>query len=183
MRISLALSAAIFLVSACGQIEDRSEVARPKALNQQVTAGVGDVAFDVRQRESLPNVFGRADIYGRTRDTGRVTLRYAGAKDGRAYFVRNDVTIETNETTMSRSPMVIPTTQLSSMSGNVGTIPVSATGTTTSMAVLPPAPVSRMISQTGGFVVSAPIGGALPIEGHTLRIVSADEGSVTYSVR
>ena len=182
MRKLIGVALAVVL-AACGQIEDRSAMVRPRVPNQQAMAGVGDVVFDLRQRESLPNVFGRADVYGRTRDIGRITLRYAGTKDGRAYFVRNDLTIETNETTMSRSPMVIPTTQVSSMSGNVGTIPVSATGTTTGMAVLPPAPVSRMISQTGGFVVSAPIGGALPVEGHTLTVISADQGSVTYSVR
>ena len=180
--VGFALTGAFFL-AACGQIEDRSAMIRPTVPNQQATAGVGDVVFDLRQRESLPNVTGHADIFGRTRDTGRITLRYAGAKDGRAYFVRNDVTIETNETTMSRSPMIIPTTQVSSMNGYVGNIPVSGTGTTTGTAILPPAPVSRIVSQTGGFVVSAPIGGTLPIEGHSMTVLTADERSVTYSVR
>lgn len=181
MRAMILAAGAVLLLAACGQIEDRSAMVRPVRPNQQLTAGVGDVVFDLRQRESLPNITGHADVFGRTRDTGHITLRYAGAKDGRAYFVRNDVSIDTNETTMSRSPLIIPTTQVSSMSGYAGSVPVSATSTTTGMEVIPPAPVSRIISQTGGLVVSAPIGGNLRIEGHTVTVVSADQGSVTYS--
>lgn len=168
---------------ACGPIVDRSEMVRPSP-NQQARAGVGDVVFELRKRESLPDSdTGGADIFGGTRDTGSVTLRYAGMKDGRAWFVRSDVSIHSDETTASRTSRYVPVTQYSTATGTVGTTPFQGSGTTTGMIVLPPKPVSRTVSQSGDMGLSAPIGGTLPIAGHTLTVIAADDSSVTYSVR
>jgi hypothetical protein len=53
-----------------------------------------------------------------------VIVRFVGLEGNQAIFVRQDVVIQSNETTMSRSPMVLPTYQTSNLSGNVGVIPV-----------------------------------------------------------
>src|SRR5262249_14354434 len=98
--------------------------------------------MDIKRTESLPNIAGKADLFGRTRETGRVTVRFVGIEDNQAIFLRQDVVIQNNETTMSRSPMVMPTYQNTTLSGNVGVVPVSGTATTTGLTYLPPQPSS-----------------------------------------
>ena len=104
-------------MAACSPVQDRSTVAAP-APGQQATVGVGDIVFEIRRRESLPDEFGGADMFGRTRDTGRITLRYTGVQDGRAYFVRNDVNIDTNETTLSYMPTYVPVVKNAKTTGS-----------------------------------------------------------------
>ena len=54
--------------------------------------------------DDLPKVFGRADLFGRTRDRGFSEVRYMGLNaSGMPVFQRRDVDIMTNETTMSRT--------------------------------------------------------------------------------
>lgn len=174
----------IATVAACSPVQDRSSVAAPPP-GQQATAGVGDIVFEIRKRESLPDEFGGADVFGRTRDTGRITLRYTGVQDGRAYFVRNDTTINTNETTLSHMPTYIPMPQNSTTTGTTtgktGNQSFQSNTTTTGMIVVPPKPVSRTVTQSGDISVSAPIGGTLMIAGHQVNVIAANESSITYT--
>jgi hypothetical protein len=48
------------------------------AISKPQVAGIGDTVMDLRKTASLPNVAGKADIFGRTRDTGRVMVRFVG---------------------------------------------------------------------------------------------------------
>jgi hypothetical protein len=130
----------------------------------------------------LPNVVGKADIFGRTRDAGRVIVRFVGLEGNQAIFVRQDVVIQSNETTMSRSPMVLPTYQTSNLSGNVGVIPVSATQTTVGTTYVPPGPSSSYPIQAGQIQLTAPIGGSVLVEGQRIRVLRAIEGGIEYSV-
>ncbi len=80
--------AAVLAVSACGS-PDRQFVAPVRALSagpQQ--AGVGDAVLDLKLTEPLPNIVGWADVFGPTRDAGRITIRYLGERGGVAYFSR-----------------------------------------------------------------------------------------------
>jgi hypothetical protein len=167
-------------VAACSPVQDRSSVAIP-APGQQATVGVGDIVFELRKRESLPDEFGTADVFGRTRDTGRVTLRYTGVQDGRAYFTRNDVNIDTNETTLSQMPTYVPAVQNSTMTGSISKQPFQSNTTTTGMMVIPPRPISRTVTRSGDVSLSAPIGGTLMIAGHRVNVIAADESAITYT--
>ncbi len=135
----------------------------------------------MRKRESLPDEFGGADVFGRTRDTGHITLRYAGVQDGRAQFVRNDTTINTNETTLSYMPTYVPVPQYSTTKGNSGNQSFQGTTTTTGTIVVPPKPISRTVTQSGNISVSVPIGGTLMIAGHRVNVIAANESSITYT--
>jgi hypothetical protein len=173
------------VVGACGST-DRQFVtdARPVATGQTRQAGVGDTVLDLKITEPLPNAFGKADIFGRTRDAGRVIVRYMGDRNGVAYFSRQNVTIQSSDTTMSRTGMYVPNFQQTTVTGNVGTIPVSATGTTVGTGTyIPPSPSQNMVLDNGQLLLSAPIGGALLVEGRTITVLKATGGLVEFSVQ
>jgi hypothetical protein len=153
-------------IVACSPIEQQATMAKPAVPGKAYAAGIGDTVMELKQTQSLPNVVGKADIFGRTRDAGRVIVRFVGLEGNQAIFVRQDVVIQSNETTMSRSPMVLPTYQTSNLSGNVGVIPVSATQTTVGTTYVPPAPSSSYPIQAGQIQLTAPIGGSVLVEGN-----------------
>jgi hypothetical protein len=172
-------------LSACGST-DRQFVtdAQPISAGQSKQAGVGDTVLDLKITEPLPNAFGKADVFGRTRDAGRVIVRYLGERNGVAYFSRQNVTIQSNDTTMSRTGMYVPNVQQTTMTGNVGTIPVSATGTTVgSGTYIPPSPSQSLVLDDGRMALSAPIGGELLVEGRTITVLRATGALVVFSVR
>jgi hypothetical protein len=181
LQIAVVLSAAS-VSAACGQIEQQSTLARPLVPGKAYVAGVGDTVMDLKQTQSLPNVVGKADVFGRTRDAGRVVVRFVGLEGNQALFVRQDVVIQSNETTMSRTPMFVPSYQTSTLTGNVGVVPVSATQTTVGTTYIPPAPSSSYPLQAGQIQVSAPIGGSLLVEGRRITVLRSVEGGIEYSV-
>ena len=79
------------------------------------------------------------DAPGRTRDGGRVIVRYVGLERGQALFVRQDVLIQSNPATMSRKPLILPTPQKTA-GGGVSVVPVSVAQTTTGAPCVPPSP-------------------------------------------
>jgi hypothetical protein len=91
----------LFLVAACAPVQMRSQIDRP---TRDAYASTGDIVLRAQNTEDLPNVFGRADLFGRTRDRGFTEVRYMGLKaSGVPLFRRRDVNIVTNETTMSQT--------------------------------------------------------------------------------
>ena len=71
--------------------------------------------------EALPNVFGAPDIFGRRRPAGRVVVQYLGIQNGMAYFNRQSTAISSNETTMTRTPLLIPRNSQTIVNGQIGT--------------------------------------------------------------
>jgi hypothetical protein len=175
--VGLALAAA-----SCSPIEQQATVARPAVAGRAYIAGVGDTVLDLKQTQSLPNIFGKADIFGRTRDAGRVIVRFVGVEGNQAVFVRQDVVIQSNETTMTRDPTLLPNYQVSAASGTVGTVPVSASRATLGTAYLPPAPSSSYAMQAGEIQLTAPIGGSVLVEGQRLRVLRTIDGGIEYAV-
>ncbi len=89
------------LLAGCAPVQMRSQIDRPIG-DSYVSAG--DIVVRVQRTDDLPNVFGRADPFGRTRDRGFTEVRYMGLNpSGMPAFRRRDVDIMTNETTMSRT--------------------------------------------------------------------------------
>jgi hypothetical protein len=175
--VGVALAAA-----ACSPIEQQATLARPAVAGRAYVAGVGDTVLDLKQTQSLPNVAGKADIFGRTRDAGRVIVRFVGLDGNQAVFIRQDVVIQSNETTMSQTPLVLPNYQTSTVTGNVGTVPISATQTTVGTPIHTPSPSSSYPIQAGQIQLAAPIGGSVLVEGQRLRVLRTIEGGIEYSV-
>jgi hypothetical protein len=66
MRATILVTLFVALPS-CASIQQQNVVAT--TVGQSLTAGVGDVVLRVEGRESMPNAFGHADLFGRTRPT------------------------------------------------------------------------------------------------------------------
>lgn len=96
----LLLLLAASVPAASAPIKTMTRVDRPIAT--ELFVSVGDLMVRIEVRESLPNAFGGADIFGRTRDRGFSELRYIGVDAGFPVFRRRDVDIITNETTVNR---------------------------------------------------------------------------------
>ena len=170
------------LLSACGTIEYQSSLAKPAATGRPYVAGVGDTVLDMKLTQSLPNAFGKADIFGRTRDAGRVTVRFMGFDDNQVIFMRHDVAIQSNETTLTQGPLIMPTYQTATVSGNIGWTPVWATRNSWGVTYVPPVPSYSYPIQSGQVQIAAPIGGAVPVEGRRIKVLRIVDNGIEYSV-
>src|SRR5262249_5509171 len=85
-----------------------------------------------------PNIFGKADIFGRRRPTGVDVLQFVGVRDDKVLFIRTTTAIQSNATTMSESPRYVPLNRFSTFSGNVGGTPVFGIGIFFGGAWIPP---------------------------------------------
>jgi hypothetical protein len=88
------------VLTGCAPIQQTANISTP--IGESLRAGVGDEIIRAEGRESLPNVYGRADIFGRTRPTGFTVVQYGGLKDGKALLVRSGVITQSDATTMDR---------------------------------------------------------------------------------
>jgi hypothetical protein len=113
--LALLLAAAL---ASCADVQERSHIVGGRT-GTQLTASVGDTVLRVSREKNLPNIVGKSDIFGRTTPTGVETVQYLGARDGRAFFKRRTVNVETGATTMNSTPLVIPNTATTTTSGSV----------------------------------------------------------------
>lgn len=109
-------------------------------------------------------------------------MRLIGVEGNQAIFVRQDVAIQSNETTMSRTPLILPTSETTTMSGTVGRVPVYGTATTTGTTYIPPTPSTSYPVQAGQVQLVAPIGGSLLVEGRRVNVLRVVDGGIEYSV-
>jgi len=100
----IAMLVAAVALAGCAPIQQTTKLATP--VGQTVRVGVGDVILRAEERENLPNAFGRADIFGRTRSTGLVLVQYGGSQNGKAVLLRSGVATQSDATTMDSGVLV-----------------------------------------------------------------------------
>jgi hypothetical protein len=171
-----------FALAGCQSVQQSSVVTQQTG--QTLVAGVGDTVLRVDQRESLPNVVGGADIFGRTRSTGATTVQYGGVRGNSVLLLRSGIVTQSDETTMSRSGMFIPTQQQTHLSGTVGTTPVSGTSTTMGSVYVPPrrATTTSFQQPTIPIEVDWKRNPRVPLGGRTIVIEDATATSLTYRI-
>ncbi|MCH8173308.1 MAG: hypothetical protein IIA70_08400 [Proteobacteria bacterium] len=183
MKLVLLLIFAV-LISACSQIEQSSKIFQPT--ETRLIAGVGDTVVNIEKEKNLPNVFGKADIFGRKTPTGRITIIYLGVNDGKAVFLRRWTDIETGATTMNSTPIIVQNSQTTRHSGTIGGVRYSGTSVTDSgPVVIPPnTPEAKVIDQGGMqiFVELNDGSGEFFVEGRTIKIENADSSHVVYFI-
>ena len=136
---------------------------------------IGDVLLKVTLCESLPNAFGKADIFGRKRDRGFVEIRYMGlANDGRAIFRRRTVDILSNETTMSRSGLHSGSANVQSNGDGVTITGYIVGGQRATVEVLPPDTIEFALDLAKTRIVTA--------DDRQIEILEADSGSVRFKI-
>ena len=184
MRILVLI--AISLISACGSIEQSQRVVTGGVeIGGVMVAGVGDTILEVKKEESMPNAFGKADVYGRKRATGLVYLTYIGFLEGKASFSRRDISIASEKTTMNSSPIFVPNTSTSTISGSANGQPVYGTITSAAPPTVIPAlaPADRVAGTNQTLLSVTPNSNdALIIEGHMLQVIEATDNLVRYTI-
>ena len=183
------------LLSGCGEIKNSSRITQEK--KESHVAGVGDAIIEIDTRESLPNAFGKADMFGRTRPTGKIIVSYLGLEQGRAVFERINIRMQSNATTLNSTPLIIPqtsTTYYSGTSNYAGMMPggnfsgsgvSSGTATTTvPPLVLPPTgSETRIISNDHmRYYVDLSSERSIVVDGNRIVIDDATASSVRYRI-
>ncbi len=171
----------ISLLAACAPVETKTTLTTP-VTSQVRTAGPGDVVMSFQSRRSLPNIVGKADLFGRTTNAGGTTVRFVGIRGQQAVFERSDVDVESNATTMTESPMVIPQTTTTNISGTYGNVPVSGTATSRSYQFIPPRGSSQYAVAQRPIYVTLGRERSVTFQGRTLKVVGLTGSSVSYVV-
>lgn len=179
------------MVASCADVQERSHIVGGRT-GTQLTASVGDIVLRVAREKNLPNIVGKSDIFGRTTPTGVETVQYLGARDGKAFFKRRTVDVETGATTMNSTPVVIPNTSTTTHSGSVNVYGPngyghgSYSGTSTTEGpptVIPAHPPSPMVMDEGSLLLSVDLSqkpAQLSVAGKTLTILQADSTRLVY---
>ncbi len=180
--ISILMAAAL---AACAPIEKHAQIAQP--LGIELRAGIGDTVLHIDKSRNLENAFGAADVYGRQTNEGFVEVRYLGMRDANtAVFLRRDILVQSNETTMSRSGGIfVPNSTTTTYSGSVGTMPVQGTATTTGGGAYLPAPkADTTILSPNSFeiVVDLKKDKRVLIEGRTIQVITASPSEISYRI-
>lgn len=180
-NILLILTSLLFI--SCASIENHNQTHQP--VGQQLIAGKGDAVLRISHERNLPNTFGGSDIFGRKTNTGETILTFAGTKDKKVYFHKSGMVINSNETTMSRTGMFIPTSDTTTMTGMVGTTPVMATATHQSNTYIPPSPSREIVTPKNAtnIVVNLNEERFLATEGYIVEIISASANNLTYTIK
>lgn len=180
IRFGLLLVAVIAL-AACSTTQTATTLATP-ADGQPRTAGPGDTVMSFQSTRPMPNIVGGADIWGRTVNAGGTTVRYLGSQGGRATFERIDVAVQSNETTMSHTPLILPTTSRTTVQGSVGMTPISGTATSTSTQIISARGSSQYTTMAQPIRFSLGRGQNTVIEGRTLTVTQVNASSVVYTI-
>jgi hypothetical protein len=162
------------MLSACAPVTQTANL--NKASGAQAYASVGDIMIHAEAKESLPNAFGQADIFGRTREAGFSELRYMGFnKQKQPIFRRRDVDVVSNASTMTRTPVSVATVNAQSSAGSV-----TATGT----AIGPLRENTQVLpADTVEFALDLSKSRTITIRDHAIEIVEATPAGVTFIPR
>lgn len=164
-----------FLLIGCGGIRNHEQLRQPTASN--LSAYIGGAVFKVERTSSLPNAFGKADIFGGKVTRGFTELRYQGlTPEGKLIFRVTEVETLSSETTMSRyggGASTINTTTTPSAYGSQthGTI-IHQPAPRGKTEILPP--------NTTEFVIDPAKTKELSIAGVRVEIRGFDEQSLRY---
>lgn len=184
MRLIFLATTAVLFLTACGSIKHSNTVQQP--LDTTLMAGVGDVVVKITKEKSMPNVAGKADLFGRTTPTGTTTVIYRGIRGGQAVFERRSVDIETGATTMNSSPIIMSNTTVTNTSGNVGTRSFDAQSVSRGapIVVAPNTPQAQVTDRSAILVAvnlnSLP--GQVLVDGTLITVTKAEPGLVTYTL-
>jgi hypothetical protein len=164
------------LIAGCGTIQTYERLVQPT--ESELNTYIGGPVFRIERSSDLPNVVGKADIWGGKVDRGFVELRYQGvAPDGKLLFRVTDIETRSNETTMSRYGLRQSTVNATTTVSPTGTS-ANTFGTVTTVA--PQGQTQLLGPNTTEFAFDVVKSKVLTIAGVTVRIVGFDAQSLRY---
>jgi hypothetical protein len=184
---AIALTICATLMSGCGT-EIRHTSTLMQHTNAILVSGVGDIVLQLSKSKSLPNAFGKADIFGRTTPTGLVVVQYAGVENGNPVFYRSTNIIETGATTMNSTGLWVPNVRTTNVSGTThgtsrhGTF--SGTATTTEQTYIPPkgSHAQQVLLGTLKMILNLSDSNILLVEGRKIQVLKANASMVEYKI-
>jgi hypothetical protein len=114
------------------------------------------------------------------------TVQYLGVRDGKAWFKRNSLFVETGATTMNSTPLIIPNEATTRTTGMIGGLPYSGTSTTSlPPTVIPAHPPQAQTMDDGSLLIAVDLSKEkqLIVEGKTITIESADASRLVYMIK
>lgn len=170
----------------CATIQEETKV--EQHFDTVRLVGVGDTVYSSKSSKNLPNVYGKADLFGRKTATGTTTVIYAGTQDGKAFFRRRTVEIETGATTMNSSgPLIIPNSGYTYHQGTIGGQSYSGTSYSQqpSTVIMPDKPETQYMDQGAVFIAvdlnTLPV--SFIVEGVAIEVLAADELSAQVRLK
>lgn len=113
---------------ACVPVAHEQHLVEPAG--RLVTAPVGSPVATIQKQKDLPNIFGKADVWGRKVDVGTLKLIYKGpSKEGGVVIEQVDLDIHTNASVFTRMPGIYTADSHASVTGSVEARSGRATGT------------------------------------------------------
>jgi hypothetical protein len=111
-------------------------------------------------------------------------VQYGGLRNGKVVLLRSGVATQSDATTMSQTPLVVPTTRTTHISGSVGSSDINATATSSGTAYIPPrtANVTTLQNPVIPIEVDWRTSPRVPIAGRVLVIQQADPTSITFVI-
>lgn len=90
-----------FILSGCATIQNYNKLEQSE--DKVLTASIGSTIFRMNKSRDLPNVFGKADLYGGKVDRGYTELKLKGiTENGNVLLQISDVNMASTETVMDR---------------------------------------------------------------------------------
>jgi len=182
-HVLLVTSMTAFL-GACSTIQHYEKAEQPTTT--PLTAGVGDVVLRVNRQHDLPNIAGKADLFGRKTDEGFSEIRYMGVQaDGAIAFARQDVTIRSNETTMTRTGAIpLPTSHTTYARGQIGGYRYSGVATSTGSTWVPTAGATTTVLPSGVIPIRLEAGQpqTILVGKYEIHVKKATPSSITYFI-
>tara|TARA_B110000908_G_scaffold170149_1_gene228899 strand:- start:149 stop:721 length:573 start_codon:yes stop_codon:yes gene_type:complete len=136
-------------LSGCIGAEIKETTTLLKDTDVVFNVGIGGSIYTSDKKKNLPNLFGKADIFGRKTPSGKTEVIFAGIQDGHIILIRNSITIETGATTMNSTPIVKSNTTTSSYAGNVDGYNYSGRSTTQNAptVIMPNTPAAQFFNE------------------------------------
>ena len=103
IKIKLLISLAILIATliSCATIQSYRNLEQP--VSKTLNTSIGGTIFRLNRSADLPNVFGKADLYGGKVDKGYAELKFLGFSDkGELVLSIQDINKSSTETTMDR---------------------------------------------------------------------------------
>ena len=178
---------ASLFVSCCAQIEHKQEIAEP--VGRVITVPVGGTIATINKEKSLPNVFGRADLYGRKVDEGLIKIVYKGkGNDGSVLVEQIDIDVRSNASVFTRMPATYSTSSQSSVGGSVQTNRYGGYGTVTGQSTssgfgMAPHAEQNIVLPPTATSFSVPKGKSLTlVSGQTIEFINIESHQITYRI-
>jgi hypothetical protein len=186
-RACVFVLAASWLLSSCAQVEHRQQLA--ESTGRPTTVQVGGAIATINKEKDLPNIFGRADIYGRKVETGFLKLVYKGrGKDGSALVEQIDVDVQSNASVLTRMPQTYSANSQETASGNFQANRFGGSGSVTGQAsssafAIAPHAEQNIVLPPRATAFAVPKGKTVTLPtGQTVEFLEIEPYQVTYRI-